>query len=227
MAGNGKSEKVYLITIRELWRITYKRLCYTLNMAGFRGICVCLLLFLAASKSDATTFLIKSEEEKIIEAPWICAVKVLKILDKPPPFEVKSRTPMTFANVTLAEPCLKGETASEFYVGWPGGAGEVEIKGKKYPSHTRVPGATNLVENQIAILYLVKAREDDPYFQAYGMINGVVNLKKDPNTGELVLKHEPLRTAPQSGHAVTASDDRTLKGFRARVQQVLNQNHAR
>lgn len=181
--------------------------------------------------SFATTFIPKSDSQKVLEAKFICAVDILDLKTE--------RLESTVVTKAKAQPieCFKGKLSKPFYVKWPGGT--YTQAGKTY--HVAVPGTPNLRKGKPVILYLWRSSEKDD-FTILSWVHGVIPLERT-SSNELVIPKEastPTNKAPKAESKSAASLNvksapskspntknskakyETLSSFRERIERILS-----
>jgi hypothetical protein len=174
------------------------------------------VLYLAPSICLATTFILKTEEEKILESQRICAVKVIKIENRS-----EQNLVMTYATVEPLE-CFKDSTNQNFEVVWPGGTLHTkDAQGKPLLRRSLIPGTPQLKLNETYLLYLWRSNPQGP-FTVHGWTQGVVDLSWDSKTKSYLMGAEAKGLQKRKLRAQTATQELpTLKGFREKVNRVL------
>lgn len=173
-----------------------------------------LAVFFGWAASWATTFVMKSENEKILEATRICAVKVLNLRT-----EREGAVVNTFARVHPIE-CFKDPTSEDFDIQWPGGSLVTYKDGQKVQLKTNVPGTPQFQPGQNFLLYLWRS-DPSQTFTVYSWVQGVEPLEFDSKSKEFVLKRSMMRKPKGSQRDLKATQPQTLKSFGSKVKQVL------
>ena len=182
-----------------------------------KPICALAALLLSVSV-NATTFIMKTDDQKIVESTRICAVEVLNVSAYKPKKRIFAA--MTAAEVKPIE-CFKDPTSKNFKVIWPGGMA-LDDNGKETQNKVIVPGTPDLTVGQKAVLYLWRESPNSD-FVVHSWINGVTNIEWSDSEKDYILKNRaddrPRKNLKAS--RVSGPSDRTLKGFRAKVHAVL------
>ncbi len=169
----------------------------------------------------ATTFIIKTEEQKILEANRICAVKVLSLKTQ--------QANGIISTVGRVRPidCFKNPTQSDFDIVWPGGSFEKkDSSGKSIRYKTSVPGTPDLKINQTAVLYLSKSKNADTYM-VYGWTQGVTPIFWDQDSQQYLLGKPQSSAKRQKSNTTEMSRDlkaeqsQSLDQFREHIESVL------
>ncbi len=199
-------------------------------MSRFFSITFAALLILTLSVptvSKATTFLVRSERQKILEAKRICAVKVMKVEFIPQ--NVISKTAMTAAWVNPLV-CFKDGVKKPFRVVYPGGETEKAVEsGKSVRMKVSVPGTPDLQTDETYVLYLWRGHDGED-FTVQGWTEGVTPIRYDRKANDYVLAR-PLptyqeatadkKTSSQIAQQSTKMQSMSLKRFGQHVEKVL------